>query len=144
VVPGLLVSYYEGRWSRVPDFSTLSPLRQQLVSSIDLAARQRPEYYALRFAGYIRIPKGGTYTFTISSDDGSWLRIGGAMVVNHDGPHAASEKSGQVVLSAGTYAFELGYFQATGGQALNLSIESPSMPRQAVSSSMLFHDKTRD
>jgi hexosaminidase len=142
VAPGLLVSYYEGRWSRVPDFSILSPLRQQLVSSIDLGAQQRPEYYALRFAGYIRIPKGGTYTFTISSDDGSWLRIGGAMVVNHDGPHAASEKSGRVILRAGTYPFELGYFQASGGQALNLTIESPTMPKQAVSGSMLFHDKT--
>jgi hypothetical protein len=37
--------------------------------------------------------------------------------------------------------FELGYFQASGGQALNLFVESPAMPKQAISGSMLFHDR---
>jgi hexosaminidase len=141
LLPGVTVSYYEGRWSRVPDFGALSSLRQQVVSSIDLSLRQRAEFYALRFMGYIRIPKNGTYTFTLSSDDGSWLRIGGATVVDHDGPHATSEKTGRVVLTAGVHPFELGYFQATGGSSLNLWLEGPGMPKQTVTGGMLFHDK---
>jgi hexosaminidase len=141
LLPGLTASYYEGRWSRVPDFGTLSPLQQQVLSSIDLSLRQRMEFYALRFQGYIRIPKNGTYTFTLSSDDGSWLRIGGATVVDHDGPHATSEKAGRVVLTAGIHPFELGYFQATGSSSLDLWLEGPGMPKQAVGGGMLFHGK---
>lgn len=141
LAPGVTGSYYEGRWSRVPDFGSLSPVRQQVASSIDLSLRQRPEYYALRFVGYIRIPRNGTYTFTLSSDDGSWLRIGGAMVVDHDGPHAPSEKSGLVALTAGIHPLELGYFQASGGQELSLSITGPATLKQPVTDAMLFHDK---
>jgi hypothetical protein len=62
-------------------------------------------------------------------------------VVDHDGPHATSEKAGRVVLTAGIHAFELGYFQATGGSSLDLWVEGPGMPKQAVAGEMLFHDK---
>jgi len=78
---------------------------------------------------------------SLSSDDGSWLRIGGATVVDHDGPHATSEKTGRVALSKGVYPFELGYLQATGGSSLNLWLEGPGMPKQTVAGGILFHDK---
>ncbi len=141
LLPGLNVSYYEGRWSRVPDFRNIPAVRRQTAANFDLSLRQRQEYYALHFMGYIRIPKSGDYTFTLSSDDGSWLRIGGVMVVNHDGPHASSEKSGLVVLPAGIHPLELGYFQASGGQELRLSIAGPGIPKQPVTDAMLLRDK---
>lgn len=139
--PGLLVSYYEGRWSKVPDFSSMTPIRQRIAAAIDVSCRQRPEYYAPRYLGFIRIPRDGTYTFILSSDDGSWLRLGGAMSVNHDGPHGTSDKSGRVFRRSGIYPLELSYFQASGGQALGLWIEGPATPEHIVPPGMLFHGK---
>jgi hypothetical protein len=52
------------------------------------------------------------------SSDGSWLRIGGALVTDHDGPHATGEKSGSINLKAGIYPLEVGLFQAGVGQVL--------------------------
>jgi len=72
--------------------------------------------------GYFLIPSSGSYTFSTSSDDGSWLLIDGSVVVNNDFFQGPTQRSGTVSLTAGYHPFDLQYFQGNGGAALDLGL----------------------
>ena len=42
----------------------------------------------------LTVPTAGTYTFRLTSDDGSELLIDDALVIDHDGLHGADDKDG--------------------------------------------------
>ncbi len=126
VMPGhglLTEAYYPGvKLSQIPDFETLTPFRTFLVANIDVPARNYTEGFpalgvdvledfAIRLRGKLKIETAGTYNFTLSSDDGSKLYIDGNLVIDHDGLHGMSNKSGSVTLSAGLHPVEVQYFQ---------------------------------
>ena len=66
--------------------------------------------------GYIKIPTDGIYTFSLLSDDGSWLKVDGNMVVNQDREQSPHEEVCQQALRAGFHKFEVRYFDHNGGQ----------------------------
>ena len=86
----------------------------------------------LRLVGLIRVPRDGVYTFHLSSDDGSRLWISGSFVIDHDGRHTASEKTGQIALKKGLHPMVVEYFQAGGGRGLRLSVSSARMEKREV------------
>lgn len=90
--------------------------------------------FAARFSGKFRIPTAGTYTFYITSDDGSRLRINGQTVVDNDGEHGASERSGQVALDVGAYPFELIYFENGGGAYVEADMAGPGIAKHILTS----------
>ncbi|MCU0493203.1 MAG: N-acetylmuramoyl-L-alanine amidase [Chloroflexaceae bacterium] len=69
-------------------------------------------------------PVAGNYTFTTTTDDGSWLWVNGQEVVANHGLHAARVVSGTVYLEAGTHVLSFKYFErngwATAGYAMQL------------------------
>ena len=62
------------------------------------------------FNGYLNIVTPGTYTFNITSDDGSQLYIDGVMVIDDDGGHGLVLGTASVSLTAGLHAFQERYF----------------------------------
>ncbi|MFD2934253.1 NPCBM/NEW2 domain-containing protein [Spirosoma flavum] len=137
-VAGLDYRCYEGNWSNLPDFNTLIAVKTGVNSTLDLSVRSRESTYALRYTGYINIPTDGTYTFYTTSDDGSKLLIGTTEVVNNDGLHAETEKSGKIGLKAGKHALSILYLQGGGGQTLTASYEGPGISKQAVPASAFY------
>jgi hypothetical protein len=93
----------------------------------------------MRFHGFIKVPMDGVYTFTLTSDDGSKLRIGGATVIDHDGLHGATPKRGKVHLKEGTYSIEVSYLEAGGAEVLEVDLELPNGKSGPLPASMLFH-----
>ncbi len=73
--PGLKYAYYEGTWSALPDFRTLTAVKQGVVDQIQLAGRARNENYGFCFDGYLHLPKDGEYTLHLKSDDGARLVV---------------------------------------------------------------------
>ena len=69
----------------------------------------------LIITGYIRIPEDGVYTFSLMSDDGSWLKIDGNMVVDNNRPQSPHEEISQQALKAGLHKIEVRYFDSNGG-----------------------------
>lgn len=67
-------------------------------------------------SGFITLPSGGT-KFTLGSDDGSSLSIGGTQLINFDGLHAATPAMSNTfnAPTAGQYAFTLTYFNHANG-----------------------------
>ena len=70
----------------------------------------------LIITGYIKVPTDDIYTFALLSDDGSWLKIDGNMVVNQDREQSPHEEVCQQALKAGFHKFEVRYFDHNGGQ----------------------------
>jgi hypothetical protein len=141
LVNGLNYEIYFGQWETVPDFGRLTPIRKGIVGTFSLSPEHPAEYYGLRFTGYIRIPKTAIYCFHTASDDGSKLYIDDVLVVNNDGRHVSTEKSGDVALKAGMHKVRLDYFQNWGGEKLVVYYDSPWMERQIIHESELFRPK---
>ena len=121
---GLLTEVYVpgGRLTHVPDFDTLTPFRTYTVANIDVPVREYTrgfpdlgvdvlEDFAIRLRGRLKIETPGTYNFTLSSDDGSKLYIGGSLVIDNDGLHPMRAMQGHTMLTAGFHNIEIQYFQ---------------------------------
>lgn len=72
----------------------------------------------LVITGYIDIPADGIYTFALLSDDGSYLKIDGKMVVDNDGEHSPREIIGQHAMRKGLHPIYARYFDHNGGQLI--------------------------
>ena len=137
--PGLAYEYFEGIWGRLPAFDTFRPLAAGATEAIGpgVGAVRRGDAYALRFRGLFEAPADGIYTFHVSSDDGSRLLIGDTVVVDNDGAHPATERSGPVYLKTGRHALTIEFFELFGEQTLEVAVEGPGLPRQRMPSERL-------
>lgn len=109
-LPGLNFCYYESPIQSLRTWKPASPACSGSVAGIDLTPRLRREQYAFEFSGFINVPLPGLYVFTLRSADGSTLEIDGRSVIDHDGIHSPSDRSGAVVLSQGKHPVRLQYF----------------------------------
>jgi hypothetical protein len=51
--PGLACEFYQSRWTRLPEFATLTSVRTGVASALDLKCAQgEKNNFGLRFAGY--------------------------------------------------------------------------------------------
>ena len=125
--------YYEGFWTELPDFASITPVATGTQSNFSLNNRERNEAYGFVFTGSINVPTDGVYTFYLSSDDGSRLSIDGSIVVNHDGEHKfEDEATGATFLAAGSHDIRLEYFEINAADALLLSWSGPGMTKRPV------------
>jgi hypothetical protein len=90
------------------------------------------EWFALRFKGFIRIPRTGVYVFYLRSDDGSKLYVAGKEIIANDGVHGLSGEKAEIALEAGWQAFELVYFQGTGEFGLELLWHGPDVEKGPI------------
>lgn len=95
--------------------------------------------FAVRWTGVLRVDKGGEYTFFTQSDDGARLTIGGKQIVENDGPHPLSERSGKVTLTAGDHPIRLEFAQGGGGSAIILLWQPPGGKKEIVPATALLH-----
>ncbi len=142
LAPGLRYEYYHGTWDWLPDFDQLEPVSLGEVASFDISQRERKEYFAFRFIGYIRAPEDGVYKFYVASDDGSRLYIGKHLVVDNDGLHGSEEVAGQMALGAGFHPITVGFFQKSGGVDFEVSYSGRNREKQPIPASLLFHQKS--
>ena len=73
-------------------------------------------WFQIKYDGYINIPDTGTFNFRMCSDDGSIFRIynlANSLVytLNHNGQHSYTCVNSNISLTAGTYRFEMDYYQ---------------------------------
>ena len=66
-------------------------------------------------SGLIKVEDTGTYTFTLTSDDGSQLYIDGNLVVDNGGSHGIMTVSNSTMLTKGVHSFTVQFFECCGG-----------------------------
>lgn len=136
---GLKYFYYEGDWDKLPNFDELKPVQEGSASQINVSVKKEEEHFGLQFTGYIKITTDDIYKFYTDSDDGSQLFIDDKLVVDNDGLHGNTEKSGVVPLAKGYHKIKVVYFEKTGGDDLKVSMESPKMKKQIIPGKLLFN-----
>ncbi len=138
-VNGIDYKYYESsNFTYLPDFNSISPVKTGTSNTFDISLANTSSDYSFDFTGYISVPSDGQYTFYTSSDDGSDLYIDNVPVVNNDGLHSLTEKSGTIGLKAGKHAIRVTFFQHGGDQTLAVNYSGPSVSKQAIPSSSLY------
>jgi alpha-L-fucosidase len=136
--PGLLCSYYEGKWDKLPDFSKMKPLKKEVYPVVKTWGKTPGTDYALLFEGYVNVPDDGIYKLFLESDDGSRLLIDDEEIINHDGLHSLTEKQADIALAAGYHKVRIEFFQGSGGEGLNIWYQHAGGPRTPVPAEAYF------
>jgi PA14 domain-containing protein len=118
---GLTASYFaDTRWSAAVVRSAIDAR----ISTDAIAAQWRgrpPERFSVTWSGAFVVLRGGAYTFTTASDDGSRVYVDGRLVVDNGGRHDVQAASGSVPLARGVHAIFIQYFQDGGPYAFELA-----------------------
>ncbi len=129
----------------LPDFNSITPVVTGLTPNVSLGVRDRDDYFALKFSGYINIATTGVYTFYTTSDDGSKLYIGefneSNLVVNNNFVQNATERSGIKTLTAGRYPFHVTFFAKNGSQSLTTRYAGPGITKRVIPDSVFVNKK---
>ena len=136
---GLECVIYPGNFEKLPDFGRELPATRRVEPAPRLPAGYKKEHEARRYTGFVDVPASEVWAFTLSSDDGSQLWIDGKLVVDNDGLHSSSAKSGVAALEAGPHAIEIGWFNATGGAELALTWRAGGQAAQPIPDSAFSH-----
>ncbi len=128
--------FYRDTWNQLPDFDALKPEDTGVLPKglFDLSPRTRDDAFGFVFEGTLIVPKDGEYTFSLDSDDGSRLTVGGNVVAFYDGIHGVGQpKVGKIQLAQGRVPIRLDYFQCTAGLGLVVSWSGPEFSSRRLS-----------
>jgi hypothetical protein len=144
-VAGLQARYYyvpilDGSLSAMPAMTT--PYRVETMPTLSFPLTSGPfgesgltDKVAARCTGTLTLPTTDTYTFYLTSDDGSKLYIDGQLRINNDGIHTTRELSTSLTLTAGAHAVRVDYYDATGPSILLLEMRSSTTVRAEIPAS---------
>lgn len=125
---GLQREVYKGDWNKCPNWDALKPESVVTGKSIGLDEFKSAEFVGMRFTGYVVVPTDGVYVISLTSDDGAKLSIDGKVIVDHDGLHSPSDKSGVVPLAKGHHRITVEWFNKTGGAVLEVKMGKVGQP----------------
>lgn len=131
---GLKYEFVKGDFDRVPKFESFADRARGDCRGLDLSKATEPNHFAMRFTGFLDVPRDGVYTLTLGSDDGSVMTLGDGVLIDHDGLHSYEEKSSTVALAKGTHPFSVSFFEKSGGYDLKLFWSTPGGKKEAVPS----------
>lgn len=115
------IYYIPEESERLPDFARLRPVGTISATQLNIPPQSftagfpgvtdRFEWFAIDYQGRINLPQAGTFTFRLTSDDGSKLFIDGRQVIDNDGIHGVEWQDAEVTLAAGMHDVRVQYFQ---------------------------------
>ncbi|MBY0400197.1 NPCBM/NEW2 domain-containing protein, partial [Myxococcota bacterium] len=111
---------YNGSWTSLPDFSTLTPVSSGTGATVGPAGGGFGGDYALVFTNTLNAPVAGTYFFFTRSDAGSRLFIDGTLLVDNDGDHLATTVEASRFLSVGSHTIRIEFFARPRGGVLEV------------------------
>jgi PA14 domain len=103
------------------------------------ASQVNSDSFSARWTGQVKAPVSGSYTFTVTGDDGIRLFINGTRVIDAWRDQDATAYSYTTTLSAGTlYDIELHYYERDDAAECRLSWSYPGQSTQTIPSSQLY------
>jgi beta-glucosidase len=126
--PGLLAQFYAGDGA-TPVLTRTEATLNHMWEMRSPGAAIPTDHFRATFTGTLTAPADGEYSFTLGSDDGSRLLIGGQVVVDNGGVHAFQREQGAVALQAGRpVPIVVEYAEITGDASLVLEWQRPVPP----------------
>jgi hypothetical protein len=140
---GLTASYKESPWWEFggwfKDGQPRGADATAVAQGFDISMRKRDKAFGIRFAGFLDVPKDGTYTFHAETGGAAKLWIDGQVVLEHAPPLSTSVASGVAALAAGKHLIALVYYNGVAKPSLALEWEGPGLPRQVIAKDALWH-----
>ena len=121
---GLLYSYYEGEWDKLPDFDKLKALSVGVAKDFwvsDYALRE--DHFGYVYTGSILVEEDGLYVFRSRADDACKLYIHDELVVNQDLVKEDFKDVGAIALKKGFHPVSIHFMELTGGERLRLYLK---------------------
>ncbi|WP_081680868.1 glycoside hydrolase family 3 C-terminal domain-containing protein [Cellulomonas sp. URHD0024] len=133
---GLTVDYFNNTTQASPTASTrVEPAVDYSWNGSAPVAGLGGVNWSGRWTGKVTPPTTGTYTFSLTSDDGSRLFVNGQKIVDMWNAQASTTRTGTINLTAGqAVTIQVDYFQAGGGSNLTLGwqVAGQSLRDQAI------------
>ncbi len=120
---GLIANWYDYKGATCREITKSKFNQTFIVDDVSIPSEAKGNI-GLVLTGFISVPQDGIYTFSLTSDDGSWLKIDGNMVVDNDREQSPHEMIGQCAMKAGLHHIEVRYFDYNGGM-LRMEVKSP-------------------
>jgi len=128
---------------KIPDFKDLKSIGSIYTPFLNVPSRDfqegfpgitdRFEWFAIDYHGRFWISKPGKYRFLLKSDDGAKLYIDSKTIINNDGIHPASIRTGKANLAEGGHTIRISFFQGPRFQiALILAVSEPEQDKYRV------------
>ncbi|MDU1893092.1 MAG: family 20 glycosylhydrolase [Dysgonomonas sp.] len=105
----------------------------------NIKAPKETKSFGLKFDGFIDVPETGIYSFFFTCDDGGVLYVDKEVIVDNDGLHPSTLKSGQAALEKGLHPFNLDFIEGGGGYTLKLQYSFNGGSPQDIPDSWFKH-----
>jgi hypothetical protein len=125
---GVNVSFYDlsaAAPTTMPTYASLTPYLVTTATNINVASTAgvfanstRIDTVGAVYDGWISVPTDNLYTLSTESDDGSKLYVGTTLLVNNDGLHGMTKKTGDIGLRAGRHHVKVEFFESGGDAGL--------------------------
>ncbi len=135
---GLVASYYTNEeWTGNPVVNIApriwfaddeDPEKQSDVANWPAPYIGITDHFSVKYIGYLNVPTEDSYTFYLTSDDGSWLWLDGTQVIDNGGDHSPTEKSCMLLLTEGLHPIKIQMYDNTGGATLHLNWSNDTSP----------------
>ena len=144
--PGLMVKYFSGNWTTLPDFSAMTPYKVSMIPNIDypdnfgsIMTSGLCDNVAAVITGQITCPVKGSYKFYLSSGEGAALYIDGRRLIYSPNIRKfAQSASPSISLEAGLHDIKVEYFEVTGSGGLQLKWSYPGQITAIIQKGSFF------
>ncbi|MEZ5320263.1 MAG: PA14 domain-containing protein, partial [Vicinamibacterales bacterium] len=135
--PGLVGRYWDSRdWTGTPVVERLGavPRTADLQRALP---RLAVDGGSAEWSGFLLVDTPGPVRLEIASDDGAWLWLDDALVVDNGGEHGVQTAGADLELTAGAHPVRVRYFQGAGDFALQVFLTRPGGRRRLVEADQL-------
>ncbi len=138
-INGWNYKYFEGEWAKLPNLDTVKSLSKGKIHHLQIdSIKQRRDKWAMRFSSFLKITESGNYRFYLSSDDGANLYIDEKKIIDNNGIHYNTLKTGNIYLSKGYHPIRIDFFNYMTFSDLALLFSGNKIPRQPLPVSFLY------
>ncbi len=99
-----------------------------------IATLGKDDQFSVIYESYLVVPSDDTYTFYLTSDDGSWLWIDDmeTALIDNGGYHSTQTMTAEIPLAAGSHKVMAKMFEGNGLAVFHLEWSSPAFARTPV------------
>jgi hypothetical protein len=130
-----VVCFFQPGILRIADIHRCDPVAVFYTDTFNIPERHysdgfpgvtgRSSWFMVDYRGSFTVSQSGDYRFRLHSDDGAYLYIDGALVIENDGKHEPISAWGSVHLQPGRHQLKLLYAQTIDRMALQLFVQVP-------------------
>lgn len=157
---GLYKTTYSGYFADNVNFFTTATVQAfgaNPATSVQTTIIEEPgtgdgEQFSCQWLGYFKPSTTETYTFYTSSDDASYVWVGGVAqsgytttnaIVQNGGLHGTTEKFGTINLTAGVYyPIRIQFGENQVGDIMTFNYSTPSLPKTTDVTGLVFYNTT--